>query len=131
MDSLFIAETDTTPKVDFNLDTGVFTIEGKAITNDAEAFFLPVLNWLTEYTKRASNLTEVVIKLDYFNISSSKRILFVFYKLNEIIEAGKHVSIKWFYHEDEDDMFEVGQDFAYMVKIPFEFIEYNLYPEAV
>ena len=125
MKLLLIESTDTTPKVDFNVESGVFAIEGKAITNDAEAFFNPVLEWLTEYIKRPAELTTVNIKLDYFNISSSKRILFVFYKLNEIIEAGKNISVNWFYHVDEDDMYEVGQDFAFMVKIPFEFIEYS------
>jgi hypothetical protein len=131
MKSLLIESTDTTPKVDFNLETGVFAIEGKAITNDAESFFNPVMDWLSEYIKRPSALTEVNIKLDYFNISSSKRILFVFYKLNELIEAGKKITVNWFYHIDEDDMYEVGQDFAFMVKIPFEFIEYSYYKEAV
>ncbi|MFT7156860.1 MAG: hypothetical protein ACI8Q1_001875 [Parvicella sp.] len=131
MKSLLIESTDTTPRVDFNLETGVFAIEGKAITNDAESFFNPVLEWLSEYIKRPSELTEVNIKLDYFNISSSKRILFVFYKLNELIEAGKKITVNWFYHIDEDDMYEVGQDFAFMVKIPFEFIEYSYYKEAV
>lgn len=131
MKSLLIESTDTTPRVDFNLETGVFAIEGKAITNDAESFFTPVLEWLSEYIKRPSELTEVNIKLDYFNISSSKRILFVFYKLNELIEAGKKITVNWFYHIDEDDMYEVGQDFAFMVKIPFEFIEYSYYKEAV
>ena len=29
--------------------------------------------------------------------------------------------------EGEDEMFEVGQDFAFMVNIPFHFIEYNPY----
>ncbi|MFT5602074.1 MAG: hypothetical protein ACI9N1_002324 [Flavobacteriales bacterium] len=131
MKSLLIESTDTTPRVDFNSETGVFAIEGKAITNDAESFFNPLLDWLSEYIKRPSALTEVNIKLDYFNISSSKRILFVFYKLNELIEAGKKITVNWFYHIDEDDMYEVGQDFAFMVKIPFEFIEYSYYKEAV
>ncbi len=127
MESLLIESTATTPKIDFNVETGVFTIEGKAIDNDAEQFFKPVLEWLGEYVKKPHAKTEISIKLDYFNISSSKRILFMFYKLNELLESGSDVSVKWHYQADEDDMFEVGQDFAFMVKIPFEFCEYSLF----
>ena len=125
MESLLIEPTATTPKIDFNAMSGVFTLEGKAIDNDAEQFFKPVLDWLGDYLKNPAPKTAVSIKLDYFNISSSKRILFMFYKLNELLESGSDVSVKWHYQADEDDMFEVGQDFAFMVKIPFEFCEYS------
>jgi hypothetical protein len=131
MESLYIEATATTPKIDFNIQSGVFSIEGKAIDNDAENFFKPVLAWLSEYVETPHQKTEVVVKLDYFNISSSKRILFMFYKLNELHDRGNDVAVKWHYQEDEDDMFEVGQDFAFMVKIPFEFCEYSLFDRAL
>ena len=131
MESLYIEATATTPKIDFNIKTGVFAVEGKAIDNDAETFFKPVLAWLNEYAKAPHKETTVVIKLDYFNISSSKRILFMFYKLNELHDNGSIVNVKWHYQEDEDDMYEVGQDFAFMVKIPFEFCEYSMFENAL
>lgn len=131
MESLFIAPTETTPRIDFNIENGVFVIEGKAINSDAEDFFRPVLDWLDAYSAAPRMNTEVIVKLDYFNISSSKRILFIFYKLNELIDAGFKVAVKWYFHEDEDDMYEVGQDFAFMVKVPFEFCEYSLYEKVL
>lgn len=131
MESLLIEATDTTPKVDFNIESGDFSLVGKAINNDAEEFFKPILSWLDDYVSQPNDVTNVVVKLDYFNISSSKRILFVFYKLNELIDAGYDVNVKWYYHEDEDDMYEVGQDFAFMVKVPFEFCEYSLYEKVI
>ena len=131
MESLYIEATSTTPKIDFNIETGVFTMEGKAIDNDAENFFKPVLAWLGEYSQAPHKKTNVIVKLDYFNISSSKRILFMFYKLNELHDNGSDVSVTWHYQEDEDDMYEVGQDFAFMVKIPFEFCEYSMFEKAL
>ncbi len=131
MEALNISATDQTPKIVLDANTGVFEIAGKAISNNADVFFKPILNWLSDYSKNPKQETNVTIKLDYFNISSSKRILFIFYKLNEIVENGNQVNIKWFYHEDEDDMYEVGKDFAYMVKIPFEFIEYSYFEKEV
>jgi hypothetical protein len=131
MESLYIEATDTTPKINFNIESGEFSIEGKAINNDAEEFFRPILSWLDAYVSAPNEKTNVIVKLDYFNISSSKRILFVFYKLNELIDAGYNVNVKWYYHEDEDDMYEVGQDFAFMVKVPFDFCEYSLYEKVL
>lgn len=131
MESLHIEATATTPKIDFSINTGVFTVEGKAIDNDVEAFFKPVLSWLDDYSKAPHKETNVVIKLDYFNISSSKRILFMFYKLNELHDNGSDVKVTWYYQEGEDDMYEVGQDFAFMVKMPFEFCEYSHFDKVL
>ncbi len=123
MQPLIIEGTEKTPFVCLDRDQKEFVIRGKSIPTDAEYFFTPVLDWFDEYVKHAKEHTELRIDLDFFNISSSKRILFVLYKLNELIDAGKSVSIMWFYRYNDDDMLEVGQDYAFMVKIPFEFIE--------
>jgi len=119
--------TETTPLVSFDPENGELTIEGNAIPDDAEAFFQPILTWLEEYIKASHSKTTLNLKLHYFNVSSSKRILFIFYKLNELVKLNKSVVVNWYYVEDEDEMFEVGQDFAFMVNIPFHFIEYNPY----
>ncbi len=122
--------TETTPLVTLNHENGELTIEGNAIPDNAEEFFDPILNWLEEYTKNTTVKTTLNLKLHYFNVSSSKRILFIFYKLNELIKKNRSVVVNWYYVEDEDEMFEVGQDFAFMVNIPFHFIEYNPYLTA-
>ncbi len=125
MENLYIKATDSTPYVNFNSETGVFLLEGKSVPENAHEFYQTILNWLDEYVENPHENTVVSLKLDYFNIVSSKRILYILYKLNELIEKGYKVNLEWFYHEDEDDMLEVGQDFAFMVKIPFKFTEYN------
>lgn len=119
--------TDTTPKINFDPQNGAFVMQGKSIPSDAEPFYSELLDWMDDYVARPNAVTNLEIRLDYFNISSSKRILFMFYKFDEIVSKGKEVSVKWFYHEGEDEMLEVGQDFAFMVNIPFEFVEYSHY----
>ena len=131
MDLLNYKGTETTPSVNFNPENGKLIIEGNAIPNDAEEFFTPILSWLEEYVNTTKVKTTLIIKLHYFNVSSSKRILYMFYKLNELLKYNKPVVIKWYYSEDEDEMFEVGQDFAFMVNVPFHFIEYTPHPVSV
>ncbi len=127
MENLYIANTESTPLIDFNSDSGVLILEGKSVPAEAVDFYRPVLNWLEEYIKTPNTTSKLTLKLEYFNIASSKKILLVLYKLNELVEKGIEVSVDWLYHEDEDDMLEVGQDFELMVKIPFNFVEYNAF----
>lgn len=126
MKPLFIIETPKTPGINFDPSTGIFSIKGKSIPDDAESFYSTVLNWFDDYLMRPNAITEVSIDLEYFNISSSKRLLFLLYKLNDLNSGKYDARIKWMYNEEDEDMFEVGQDYAFMVKIPFDFISYSL-----
>lgn len=125
MEALRIQETHKTPEVLFDPKNEVFEIKGKSIPDDAELFFESILSWIEDYVSNPNENTIIKIDLEYFNISSSKRILFMFYKLNELKEKGKNIKIIWYYNEEDEDMFEVGQDYAFMVKIPFDFVSYS------
>jgi hypothetical protein len=127
MESLYIEATDKTPLVSFDPRTGEFEIRGKSIPQDAEAFFAPILDWMDDYIKNPKSTTQVKLHLEYFNISSSKRILFLLYKFNELVDKGSSVKVDWHYVDQDDDMKEVGQDFAFMVRVPFEFIAHRRY----
>ena len=123
MRPLVIESTDKTPSVILNPEKNLFEISGKSVPNDAEAFYSPILDWIESYSEQPLKSTTITFNLEFFNISSSKRILFILYRLNELIEAGHEVNVKWYYIENDDDMLEVGQDYAFMVKVPFEFYE--------
>ena len=126
MEPLRIQATVKTPEVLFDPTNNVFEIKGKSIPDQAEVFYTEILNWFDDYV--ANPLEETVLKIDleYFNISSSKRLLFLLYKLNEIADTNKTVKVEWYYNESDEDMFEVGQDYAFMVKFPFDFISYSV-----
>jgi hypothetical protein len=126
MKPLRIQATVKTPEVLFDPSNEVFEIKGKSVPDDAEEFYKNILAWVEDYVSNPKPKTIFKIDLEYFNISSSKRILFLFYKLNELKEKGNDIKIIWYYNEDDEDMFEVGQDYAFMVKIPFEFVSYSL-----
>ena len=125
-EKLFIEATTKTPEVNFDPEEQVFEIKGKSIPENAEEFYHPVLEWFDTYMNHPVKETILKIDLEYFNISSSKRLLFLLYKLNELHLNNHNVKIQWFYNEEDEDMFEVGQDYAFMVKVPFDFISYSL-----
>ncbi len=121
MEVLSVAATAQTPSVSFNPMNGKMEIKGRSIPDAPDDFWMPVLNWFESYLLEPSDRTVIRLNLEYFNISSSKRILFLLYKLNELADKGLDVCVEWYYREEDEDMFEVGQDYAYMVKVPFEF----------
>ena len=51
---------------------------------------------------------------------SSKYLFEIFRILEKIYRNGKMVKVKWFYEEDVEEMMESGEDYAEMIKIPFE-----------
>ena len=115
--------TPETPMIHFNPENGLMQIKGRSIPNDSDDYWMPILSWFESYAQNPQEETIFKVNLDYFNISSSKRILFLLYKLNEMSDNGHNVRVIWEYRKEDDDMYEVGQDYAYMVKVPFEFVE--------
>ncbi len=121
MNPLYIEATNETPRVSFNPSTGEYSISGKSIIEDAESFYQPILDWFANFYGSKITLS---IDLEFFNISSSKRILYLLYKLNDIMdEQNTDISVKWFFQSGDEDMHEVGQDYAYMVNVPFDLVE--------
>lgn len=125
MEQLIIEATSQTPLVHLNSVNGIMEIKGRSIPNNPDEFWGPILSWFDGYLLSPQPKTIIKIDLEYFNISSSKRILFLLYKLNEISDAGNKVKVEWYYKDTDEDMYEVGQDYAYMVKVPFDFKEYE------
>ncbi|MBL1280317.1 MAG: DUF1987 domain-containing protein [Fluviicola sp.] len=125
MEVLKRESTPETPMINFNSENGLMELKGRSIPFDSDEFWLPILSWFESYMLSPKESTTFKIKLEYFNISSSKRILFLLYKLNELSEKGLSVKVIWEYRKEDVDMYEVGQDYAYMVKVPFDFIEFE------
>ncbi len=123
MESIKIERTRKTPDVVFNAETGKIQIEGKSIPENSIEFYKPLVDWLDEYSNNPVENTEVNIKLEYFNTSSSKCILDVFKKLENIYKEDNNVIINWYYEEDDEDMLEAGEDYQSILKIPFKMIE--------
>jgi hypothetical protein len=124
MDILTIASTEQTPSIVLNPIESVYTISGRSLPEDSAEFYRPVIKWLEDFKLSSHASIDFVVKLDYFNTSSSKMILDILQKLKQIKLAGKETKILWYFQEDDEDMQESGQEFAELVDVTFEFISY-------
>ncbi|MBO7497362.1 MAG: DUF1987 domain-containing protein [Salinivirgaceae bacterium] len=126
MEVIKIVGTDDTPSVTLDVANEIFEISGRSLPEDVAVFYEPILDWIDRYSEEASGKTIFNFKLVYFNTASSKMILDILLKLEEMHEAGKDVLVRWHYPEDDEDMEEAGEEYADIVDVPFEQISYSL-----
>lgn len=131
MESIKIAATENSPEINFDLTTNTFYIRGKSIVSEVDRFYAPVLDWLKNNQANVKGEVNFIFDLEYFNIFSSKRILFILYTLGEIRDNGTDVKITWYFSQEDDDMKEVGEDYACMVNIPFDFVSKSIASELI
>lgn len=124
METIKIQGTEDTPKVILDKDNEIMEISGRSLPEDVASFYDPILNWLDEYAEGPNGKTIFNFKLVYFNTASSKLLLDILMKLEEIHEDGNDVLIKWHFPEDDEDMEEAGEEYADIVDVPFEQVPY-------
>ena len=124
MDSINIEGTPKTPTISFDAETSVIEIKGRSIPENSIEFYKPLVDWLDKFADVAQGTVNVNIQLEYFNTSSSKCILDVFKKLENLQNKNRaEVVINWYYEEDDEDMLEAGEDYQSILKIPFNMVE--------
>jgi len=120
MNRLTISKTKQTPEINFDPESGILDISGRSIPENTYEFYTPVMEWLESYASNPQNSTVFKVYFEYLNTSSSKYLFEIFRILEKIYRNGKMVKVKWFYEEDVEEMMESGEDYAEMIKIPFE-----------
>ena len=125
METIKIQGTDDTPGIIFDAENKIFQISGRSMPEDVTAFYEPLLMWLEEYSEIADGKIIFEFKLEYFNTASSKLLLDVLMKLEDMFEDGKGISVKWYFPDDDEDMEEAGEEYADIVDVPIELISYE------
>ncbi|MGB9747471.1 MAG: DUF1987 domain-containing protein [Bacteroidales bacterium] len=125
MEKIILAGTYDTPEIYLSKEENRFEFSGKSLPEDVNAFYGKILNWVQEYVAAPNPKTIVDFRLTYFNTSSSKILLDIMMKLEEIPDTGNEIIIRWHYLEYDEDMLLAGKEYAEMVEIPFEFVPYH------
>lgn len=131
MKPLIIKGTEYSPQITFNPKSQKFEISGESRPEDAGKLYGLVMRWLEEYLtlrkKEAANKNSPQIKFEfylaYFNTVSAKYVLEILRILQHHHSDGLGILVSWYFAEKDEDMKESGEEFARLVKIPFEFIQ--------
>lgn len=122
MKNFYQEASPKTPKLQFDGATGEFEISGRSIPENSIDHFRPLLVWLEEYIKDPAEHTSLIIRLEYFNTSSSKCLVEIFRKLERLKDNGGSTSVVWYYDEEDEDMHESGMDFKEIIRLPIEML---------
>jgi hypothetical protein len=123
MDAILIQGTPKTPDVSFDHSNGVLLLKGRSIPENSIEFYRPLVDWLENYSSCPQPKTVCDIQLEYFNTSSSKCLLDLFKKMEDMSKGGNEIIINWYYEEDDEDMLEAGEDYQSIINVPFKMIE--------
>ncbi len=99
------------PEVNFNAANGECILKGESYMEEAYRFYMPLLEWLKEYSLKEKKPVTLNIRLTYFNTNSSRLLLDMFDILKKSKDAGNDIRINWYYEEDDPDIQEEVEDF--------------------
>lgn len=123
MENLFIAKTDDTPEIDFNVESKEMKMTGRSLPEDVTTFYQPVLDWLDELEETPSGEYKCIMNLEYFNTASSKLILDILMRLEDIhLDGNTAIEIIWNYDERDTDMEEAAEEYSELVEVPFKIV---------
>lgn len=127
MKPLIIKATENSPQIIFKPDEAAFSISGQSRPEDAWKLYDTVLKWLEKYTEsvkktKSPKHIKVEFSLLYFNTVSAKYIFEILRTFALCHSKETEVKIVWHYKEKDEDIKESGEEFARLVKLPFDFV---------
>ena len=111
------------PGINFNKDTGICEIEGESYMEEAYKFYLPLINWIKEFTEKKKRKLYFNIKLMYFNTSTSKCLLDIFEILKKYANQGGEIEVTWYFDPEDPDMIDEIKDFERESELKFNIKE--------
>lgn len=112
MNNLHIPASASSPEVDFRFDEHRLMLKGEAYPENAAVFWGDIIASLNVYLVQIKPDQKITVQvaLSYFNSSSTKMLFSLFSALNDKALAGHEVVLDWYHDEDDDTIFEFGQE---------------------
>jgi len=123
MENLLINGTHKTPSINFDAKKGLIEIKGVSTPENCIDFYQPLVDWLKNYLANPIKPTIINIHLTYLNTNSSKWILHILKKFENIYTKNNSVTINWYCDEDDEIMMESGEDYQSILNVPVNIIE--------
>lgn len=112
MSRLIISAGVRTPQITFAFDKGEFSLEGESYPEDVRAFYDAPMGQFYDWLASSSGPVRFEFKLVYFNSSTAKVIMDLMEHLEEAASGGRECVIEWYHAEDDDNIRELGEEFA-------------------
>ena len=131
MKKLYIPSKLNSPEVSFDAESGELLISGQSILPEVQDFYTPVLKWLEDYAKEKPEEVTFRFHLNYYNLASAKRFMFIIFLLSKMRMNGSKVDIVWRFFKDDEFMKEFGEDLADNFDVPLNLVASPRYVSAL
>ena len=131
MKTLYIAPTLNSPEVNFDIDSHEFSISGQSILTDVQEFYGPIIEWLEKYSDNPPKELLFKFSLNYYNLASAKRFMFIIFILSKMRMNGCTVKIIWRFFKDDEFMKEFGEDLSDHFDVPLTLVPAKSYSPEV
>lgn len=121
MEALHIAATKSTPEIHFDPSCHMLQVKGQSYPENAFKFYEPVFHWIDEYLADLEEqvTVEIYFHMPYINTSSSKCLMMLLDKMNDAYQAGKHITLKWYYDKENETALDCAEEFKEDLYLPF------------
>jgi len=124
MTNIFLGAGVRTPQVNFAFDKGVFSLEGESYPEDVRSFYDEPMGQFYDWLSSSEGPIRFEFKLVYFNSSTAKVIMDLMERLEEAAGDGRECLVFWYHAEDDDNIKELGEEFAEDLKAAkFQLVE--------
>ncbi len=120
MEKLFIEPGNETPQIDFDANSGFFSISGKSYPENVNSFYAPVFEYIEQYRKNYGSKTTIEFNWLYYNTATAKAIVKIILRLKEI---GNELEIRWYYKKDFDLIADKGREIQEVLDVNLKVIE--------
>ncbi|MCK4766338.1 MAG: DUF1987 domain-containing protein [Candidatus Aminicenantes bacterium] len=111
--------------INFDKENGILEMAGSSYPENALDFFGPVIDWIKNYITEINKKIVMNISLNYINTSSTKCLLDIFEILEQYHKSSGSVYVNWYYEENDEDIFETGEELGEDFHFPIDFISYK------
>ncbi len=122
MEKVHILPTNKTPEILLN-PSGQIKIKGRAIDESRSGIPEQMMTWIDSYVQKPADSTEVLIALEFLNSFNTLILTAVLKKIALILQHRKKLHVRWYYEEDDVDIYDRGEYIASVIDIPIEFIK--------
>ena len=120
MADIIFKKTHNTPKVFLTSSEGICEISGPSYANHISEIYTAVLAWIEEEIPFCTDKIDFIFNFELLNSVSYKFIIEMIMRLNDFVKEGKNIQVKWYYAENDDDMYSTGKDLSDLFELPFE-----------
>jgi hypothetical protein len=122
MENLSIEASKYTPEIKTDYENGEIRIYGSSYPENANEFYQPLSNWITEFCTEGYPKLVVNFYIYYFNTSTSKAFLNLLEVLEKFSLEGKDIVVNWYYTEDDDDSLDSGERLFMEMDLKYQLI---------